>query len=312
MLGYFALVSVAKYHRPWPILSTLVSHFPYPGERSMRFTKMHGIGNDYVYISTFDQPPPVDPTRLAVAVSDRHFGIGGDGLIFIMPSERADARMRMFNADGSEGEMCGNGVRCVAKYLHDHGLTHDRQVTVETGRGILTLDLEVSGGRVERVRVDMGPPIFDSQRIPTLLPGNPPINAAIEVDDRAVVVTSVSMGNPHAVLYVADVPAFPLESLGPKLERHPAFPQRVNVHVVEVLAPGEVRMRTWERGSGMTLACGTGACAVCVAGVLTGRSDRTILAHLPGGDLEISWPDDHASVFMTGPATEVFSGEWSE
>jgi diaminopimelate epimerase len=278
----------------------------------MRFTKMHGIGNDYVYISTFDQPPPVDPRRLAVAVSDRHFGIGGDGLILIMPSERADARMRMFNADGSEGEMCGNGVRCVAKYLYDHGLARTQQLTIETGRGILTLDLEISGSRARRVRVDMGPPILASERIPTLLPGDPPVNVSIEVDDRALAVTAVSMGNPHAVLYVDDVARFPLESLGPKLERHPAFPRRVNAHVVEVLAPGEVRMRTWERGSGITLACGTGACAVCVAGVLTGRTDRSILAHLPGGDLELSWPDDRSSVFMTGPATEIYSGEWPE
>ena len=278
----------------------------------MQFTKMHGIGNDYVYISTFDQPPPVDPRQLAVTVSDRHFGIGGDGLILIMPSERADARMRMFNADGSEGEMCGNGVRCVAKYLYDHDLTKKQQVTIETGRGILTLDLEVSGGRARRVRVDMGAPILESERIPTLLPGNPPINASIEVDDRALAVTAVSMGNPHAVLFVAGVGDFPLESLGPKLERHPAFPRRANVHVVEVISPGEVRMRTWERGSGITLACGTGACGVCVAGVLTGRTDRSILAHLPGGDLELSWPDDRSSVFMTGPATEVFSGEWPE
>ena len=276
----------------------------------MQFTKMHGIGNDYVYISTFDQPEPAEPAKLAIEVSDRHFGIGGDGLILIMPSERADARMRMFNADGSEGEMCGNGVRCVAKYLYDHGLTRKQQVRIETGRGILTLDLEVSGGQARRVRVDMGPPILDAERIPTLLPGNPPIDASIEIDDRALLVTAVSMGNPHAVLYATDAVGFPLESLGPKLERHPAFPRRVNVHVVEVIGPGEIRMRTWERGSGITLACGTGACAVCVAGALTGRTDRSILAHLPGGDLELSWPDDRSSVFMTGPAIEVFSGEW--
>jgi diaminopimelate epimerase len=276
----------------------------------MRFTKMHGIGNDYVYMSTFDQRAPVDPRQLAIEVSDRHYGIGGDGLILIMPSERADARMRMFNADGSEGEMCGNGVRCVAKYLHDNGLARKPQVTVETGRGILTLDLEISGGRVERVRVDMGPPILESERIPTLLPGNPPVNAAIQVDGRTVNLTAVSTGNPHAVLYMADVASFPLETLGPKLEHHPVFPRRVNVHAVEVLGPGEVRMRTWERGSGITLACGTGACAVCVAGVLTGRTDRSIVAHLPGGDLELSWPDKGSSIFMTGPATEVFSGEW--
>jgi len=278
----------------------------------MRFTKMHGIGNDYVYVATFDQKAPADPAQLAREVSDRHFGIGGDGLILIMPSERADARMRMFNADGSEGEMCGNGVRCVAKYLYDHGLAQKEQVTIETGRGVLALELDVRGGRVQRVRVDMGAPLFDPARIPTLLPGEPPIEAPIQVDDRELAVTVVSMGNPHAVTYVADVADFPLELLGPLIERHPAFPRRVNVHVVEVIGPGEVRMRTWERGSGITLACGTGACAVCVAGVLTGRSERTILAHLPGGDLELEWPSEAAPVFMTGPATEVFAGEWPD
>jgi diaminopimelate epimerase len=278
----------------------------------MRFTKMHGIGNDYVYISTFDQKAPCDPARLAVAVSDRHRGIGGDGLILIMPSERADARMRMFNADGSEGEMCGNGIRCVAKYLYDHGLKRNKQVTVETGRGALTLDLEVEGSNVARVRVDMGPPIFDAAQIPTLLPGCPPIDVSITVSDRTMAVTAVSMGNPHAVIFVDDAAAFPLETLGPHIEHHPAFPQRANVHVVAVKNTREVRMRTWERGSGITLACGTGACAVCVVGVLRGRTERAILAHLPGGDLELSWPDALASVFMTGPATEVFSGEWPD
>jgi diaminopimelate epimerase len=278
----------------------------------MRFTKMHGIGNDYVYVDTFTQRPPVDPARLARAVSDRHYGIGGDGLILIMPSERADARMRMFNADGSEGEMCGNGVRCVAKHLYDHGVVRQNRITIETGRGVLTLDLEVQGGRVERVRVEMGAPIFDPAQIPTLLPGEPPIEAPIRAGDRELAVTAVSMGNPHAVTYVTDAAAFPLALLGPLIERHEAFPRRVNVHVVEVIGPGEVRMRTWERGAGITLACGTGACAVCVAGVLTRRTDRTLLAHLPGGDLELSWPHDGAPVFMTGPATEVFSGEWPD
>jgi diaminopimelate epimerase len=276
--------------------------------KKMRFTKMHGIGNDYVYVSTFDQEPPGDPARLATTVSDRHFGIGADGLILIMPSDRADARMRMFNADGSEGEMCGNGVRCVAKYLYDHGLTRKRQVDIETGRGTLTLLLEVENDKVRRVRVDMGTPIFDPARIPTLLPGNPPVETIIEVGDRRLALTALSMGNPHAVIYVEDVGKFPLESLGPLIEGHRAFPRRVNVHVVEVKGGGEVRMRTWERGSGITLACGTGACAVCVAGVLTARTGRTLLAHLPGGDLELEWPDERAPVFMTGPATEVFSG----
>jgi diaminopimelate epimerase len=276
----------------------------------MRFTKMHGIGNDYVYVSTFDQRPPSDPVALARAVSDRHTGIGGDGLILIMPSERADARMRMFNADGSEGEMCGNGVRCVAKYLFDHGLATKPQLRIETGRGILTLDLEVESRRVRRVRVDMGAPILTAAEIPTLLPGNPPIDVPIEVGEGTLAVTAVSMGNPHIVTYDPDVASFPLEKVGPLLEHHQAFPRRVNVHVVELKSASEVTIRTWERGSGITLACGTGACAVCVAGVLTGRTGRRLLAHLPGGDLELEWPADGASVFMTGPATEVFSGEW--
>ncbi|MFO0960956.1 MAG: diaminopimelate epimerase [Isosphaeraceae bacterium] len=278
----------------------------------MKFTKMHGIGNDYVYISTFDQPAPTDPGELARRVADRHFGVGGDGLILITPSDRADARMRMFNLDGSEGEMCGNGVRCVAKYVHDHGIARKPRLAIETGRGVLTLDLEVEGGKARRVRVDMGTPILESARIPTTLPGDPPVDTMIEVDGRTYQLTAVSMGNPHSIVYVEDVDAFPLEVLGPKFENHPAFPRRVNAHFVQVLGPGEVRMRTWERGSGITLACGTGACSVAVAGVLTGRTGRRLLAHLPGGDLELEWPADDASVFMTGPATEVFSGEWPD
>ncbi|HEX8201351.1 MAG TPA: diaminopimelate epimerase [Isosphaeraceae bacterium] len=277
----------------------------------MKFTKMHGLGNDYVYVSLFDQPPPADPAALAVAVSDRHFGIGGDGLILIGPSERADARMRMFNADGSEGEMCGNGVRCVAKFLHDRGIAPQERVTVETGRGVLTLDLEVERGRAQRVRVDMGAPILRAAEIPTTLPGDPPVDVPLVIAGRELRLTAVSMGNPHAVAYVEDVATFPVEALGPVLERHPTFPRRVNAHFVEVLGPAEVRMRTWERGSGITLACGTGACAVGVAGVLTGRTGRRLRAHLPGGTLELEWPAEGASVFMTGPATEVFSGEWN-
>jgi diaminopimelate epimerase len=276
----------------------------------MKFTKMHGLGNDYVYVSTFDQKPPADLARLAVAVSDRHFGIGSDGLILIGRSEVADARMRMFNADGSESEMCGNGVRCVAKYVHDRGIVPKPRVTIETGRGVLTLDLEISSGKARRVRVDMGAPILQGSDIPTKLPGDPPLNVAVEVGGRTLGVTAVSMGNPHAVVYVDDVETFPVEVIGPLLEHHPAFPRRVNAHFVEVIAPDEVKMRTWERGSGITLACGTGACSVCVAGVLTRRTVRQILAHLPGGDLQLDWPADSASVFMTGPATEVFTGEW--
>jgi diaminopimelate epimerase len=280
------------------------------GLGTMKFTKMHGLGNDYVYVNLFDQKVPGDPAALAVSISDRHFGVGADGLILIGPSERADARMRMFNADGSESEMCGNGVRCVAKYIHDHGIAPKHRVTVETGRGVLALDLEITKGKVQRVRVDMGLPILNALEIPTTLPGDPPINISVDVNGTSLDLTAVSMGNPHAIAFVADVANFPVETLGPILERNSAFPRRVNVHFVEVLSRDKVRMRTWERGSGITLACGTGACSVCVAGVLTGRTERRLLAHLPGGDLELEWPSSDSSVFMTGPATEVFSGVW--
>jgi diaminopimelate epimerase len=278
----------------------------------MRFTKLHGLGNDYVYVSTFDQKLTEDPRELAIRVSDRHFGIGGDGLILITPSELADARMRMFNADGSESEMCGNGIRCVAKYIHDHGIARKPRVSVETGRGVLTLDLEIEAGLVSRVRVDMGQPILHAAEIPTTLAGDPPIDQNLTIGDQTFHVAAVSMGNPHAVIYVDDVASFPLENVGPLIETHPAFPRRVNVHIVEVVTRAEVKMRTWERGSGITLACGTGACSVCVAGVLTGRTDPRLLAHLPGGDLELEWPGGDSSVFMTGPATEVFSGTWPD
>ena len=276
----------------------------------MKFTKMQGIGNDYVYVSTFDQKAPDDPRRLSVVISDRHFGVGSDGLILIGPSERADARMRMFNADGSESEMCGNGVRCVAKYIHDHGIATGPRVTIETGRGVLTLDLEVVNGKAQRVRVDMGTPILQGSDIPTKLPGDPPINVTLTVADLDVEVTAVSMGNPHAVVYVDDVEEFPVEEVGRHLEVHPVFPRRANVQFVQVIARDEVKMRTWERGSGITLACGTGACAVCVAGVLTGKTSRKLLAHLSGGDLDLEWPSADSAVFMTGPAAEVFHGEW--
>ncbi len=275
----------------------------------MKFTKMQGIGNDYIYIEE-DQAKGRDWSELARRVSDRHFGVGGDGLIVIGPSDRADARMRMFNADGSEGEMCGNGVRCVAKYVHDHGLARKPRLTIETGRGVLSLDLMIERGKVERVVVDMGPPILRAADVPTTLPGDPPLDVPLEVEGDEYLVSAVSMGNPHAMIYVPDVAAFPVEYLGPLFERHSAFPRRVNVHFVEVLSEREVRMRTWERGSGITLACGTGACAVCVVGVLTGRTNHKLLAHLPGGELELEWTGNGASVKMTGPASEVFTGNW--
>ena len=278
----------------------------------MRFTKMHGIGNDYVYVETFRQPAPADPVALAVAISDRHYGVGSDGLILIEPSARADARMRMFNNDGSESEMCGNGIRCVAKFIHDHAIARKPRVTVETGRGVLTLDLEVRGDRAERVRVDMGTPILRATEIPTTLAGDPPLDVPIEVGGEKLRVSAISVGNPHAVIYVDDLANFPVERLGPLIERHEAFPRKINVHLVRVLGRGEVAMRTWERGTGITLACGTGACAVAVAGILTGRTDATLLAHLPGGDLTLEWAGGDASVFMTGGAAEVFSGEWPD
>ncbi len=278
---------------------------------TMKFTKMHGLGNDYVYVNVFDETLKDDPAKIAIAISDRHFGVGSDGLILIGPSERADARMRMFNADGSESEMCGNGVRCVAKYVHDHGIARKNRVTIETGRGILTLDLEIRHGKAERIRVDMGAPILMSAEIPTTLAGDPPVDVPFLVNGKEFQLTAVSMGNPHAIVYVPDVANFPVEVFGPLFERNDAFPRRVNAHFVEVLSGNEVRMRTWERGSGITLACGTGACAVCVAGVLTGRTGSKVLAHLPGGDLELEWEGNGKSVFMTGPATDVFSGEWN-
>ena len=283
----------------------------------MKFTKMHGIGNDYVYVDCVRNRPPADPAAVARAVSDRHFGIGSDGLILIGPSERGDARMRMFNADGSEAEMCGNGLRCVAKFVHDHGIARKPRLAIETGRGVLSVDLEVKQDKVSRVRVNMGEPILRSADIPTTLPGNPPVNSPLTVAGTELALTCVSMGNPHAVAFVGEE-FFKLDDrdlvaeCGPKIEHHAAFPRRVNVHFVKVHSPSEVTMRTWERGSGITLACGTGACAVCVAGVLSGNTARKLLAHLPGGDLELEWSEADNNVYMTGPATEVFSGEWPD
>ncbi|MCA9143910.1 MAG: diaminopimelate epimerase [Planctomycetales bacterium] len=278
----------------------------------MRFTKMHGAGNDYVYVNCFDQPLPQDAPELARQMSHRHFGIGGDGLILIRPSEIADARMQMFNLDGSEAEMCGNGIRCVAKYVYDHGISRQPTLQIETGAGVLTLDVETTNGLVDRVRVDMGEPILEATRIPTTLPGSPVVDAPLEVEGQSFLVTSVSMGNPHCIVFVDSASDELVLGIGPKIERHPAFPAKVNVEFIEIISRTEVRQRTWERGSGETWACGTGASAVCVAGVLAGRTERKILNHLLGGDLELEWNEASNRVFMTGPATEVFSGEWPE
>lgn len=276
----------------------------------MKFTKMHGAGNDYVYVDCVRQQPPADPAGLAQRISHRHFGVGSDGLILIRPSERADARMQMFNADGSESEMCGNGIRCVAKYVYDHGIATKPTLRIETGAGVLSLEVETRGGKVERVRVDMGCPILEAARIPTTLAGSPVVNTPLEIDGRKLSVTCVSMGNPHCVVFVDKATDDLVLGLGPKIERDPRFPARVNVEFIEVLSPREVRQRTWERGSGETWACGTGASAVCVAGVLSGRTERRIVNHLLGGDLELHWNEQDGHVYMTGPAVEVFSGEW--
>jgi diaminopimelate epimerase len=275
----------------------------------MRFTKMQGCGNDYVYVDCFTEKPPANPTALSARIADRHFGVGGDGLILICPSERADARMRMFNADGSEAEMCGNGIRCVAKYVYDHGIARTPTLTIETGRGVLTLELETRGGKVEQVRVDMGEPILEAAEIPTTLPGNPPIDVPLPGHDLRV--TCVSMGNPHCVTFVDEITNQQVHGNGPGIEYDAAFPRKTNVEFVKVNRPDDVTFRVWERGSGETLACGTGACAVCVAGVLTGRTDRQITAHLLGGDLQLLWSEKDNHVYMTGPAIEVFSGEWA-
>ena len=276
----------------------------------MKFTKMHGAGNDYVYIDGFSENV-ADPAALAREVSDRNFGIGSDGLILILPASTADVRMRMFNSDGSEAEMCGNGLRCVAKYAYDHGLVDKLAITVETGAGLLPVQLFTNaGGRVDRVRVNMGRPRLTRAEIPMTGPGDEQVvDRELQVLDRTFRITCVSMGNPHCVIYVDDVATFPVATYGPLIENHASFPRRTNVEFVQVLGPGEVRQRTWERGAGETLACGTGASAVAVAGLLTGRTGSHLLNHLAGGDLELTW-DGTGEVFMTGPATEVFTGEY--
>ncbi|MCM2265677.1 MAG: diaminopimelate epimerase [Desulfuromonadales bacterium] len=276
----------------------------------MKFTKMHGAGNDYVYVDGFSEKI-TDPASLARAVSDRHFGVGGDGLILILPSKVADVRMRIFNADGSEAEMCGNGLRCVAKYAYDHGLVQALAIQVETGAGILPLEMFTNAaGRVDRVRVNMGRPRLTRAEIPMTGPGDEQvIDRELAVLDRTFRITCVSMGNPHCVIFVDDVAAFPVATYGPAIEHHESFPRRTNVEFVEVVSPQEVRQRTWERGAAETLACGTGASAVTVAGFLTGRTGGRLLNHLTGGDLELAW-DGTGEVYMTGPAAEVFTGEY--
>ena len=274
----------------------------------MKFTKMNGCGNDYVYINGFVEKVE-NPKELAKKVSDRHFGIGSDGLILIVPSDKADFCMRMFNADGSEGEMCGNGIRCVAKYVYDHKMTDKTEISVETKAGIKYLDLTEEDEKVTKVKVDMGEPILEPKKIPVRSEKKRVVNEPIAVAEKTWNMTCVSMGNPHAVVFVEDTGSLEIEKYGPLFENHELFPNRTNTEFVQVLNRNEINMRVWERGSGETLACGTGTCASVVACILNGYTDEKVLVHLLGGDLEIEYEKTTNHVFMTGPAETVFEGE---
>lgn len=274
----------------------------------MKFTKMHGIGNDYVYVNCFKETVE-NPSEVAVKVSDRHFGIGSDGLILIKPSEVADGKMEMYNADGSQGAMCGNGIRCVAKYMYDYGITDKTSISVETKSGIKYLDLTLKDGKVDTVKVNMGMPILKAAEIPVRFEKEQVINEPVFVDGTEWRITCVSMGNPHAITYIDDVKGLEIEKIGPKFENHEMFPDRVNTEFVHVIDRKTVEMRVWERGSGETLACGTGACAVAVSSILNGLTEDEVTVKLLGGDLKIFWDQKENTVYMTGSATTVFDGE---
>lgn len=274
----------------------------------MKFTKMHGIGNDYVYVNCLTETVD-DPCETARFISDRHFGVGSDGLILIKPSDKADFMMDMYNSDGSQGAMCGNGIRCVAKYVYDYGLTDKTRIAIETKSGIKYLDLTLSEGLVSMVRVNMGAPDLKAGRIPIISDHDNVVNEPIEVGGQVYRMTGVSMGNPHAVVYMEDVAGLEIEKTGPMFENHPRFPGRINTEFVRVIDRGLVEMRVWERGSGETLACGTGACAVAVASALNGYTADEITVKLLGGDLTVCWDREENQVYMTGPATVVFDGE---
>ena len=276
----------------------------------MKFTKMQGIGNDYVYVNCL-QETIENPSELAKKISDRHYGVGSDGLIMINPSDKADFEMEMYNAVGSRGEMCGNGIRCVAKYVYDYGLTDKTSISVETLAGIKYLDLTVEDGKVVLVKVDMGKPMLRPEEVPVVSEKEEVIDEPITVDGQEYRMTCVSMGNPHAVVFIdQDVKEFPLETVGVKFENHERFPKRVNTEFVNVLDRHTAQMRVWERGSGETLACGTGACAVAVACALNGLTEDEVTVKLLGGDLQIKWDREKNTVYMTGPAEVVFDGEW--
>ena len=277
----------------------------------MKFTKLQGLGNDYVYVNCLKEKVE-SPSEMARRVSDRHFGVGSDGLILICPSECADFEMKMYNADGSRGEMCGNGIRCVGKYVYDYGLTDQTEISVETLGGIKHLSLTVEEGKVALVKVDMGSPIFVPEQIPVKVEGDHAVNVPISVDGDEYRMTCVSMGNPHAVVYLDDIQNMEIEKIGPKFEHHPCFPNRVNTEFARVLDRETVEMRVWERGSGETLACGTGACAVAVASMVNGLTENCVTVQLLGGNLKIEWDREKNVVYMTGPATVVFDGELYE
>lgn len=275
----------------------------------MRFTKMQGLGNDYIYFNCFEAEIN-NPSDLAVKVSDRHFGVGGDGIVLILPSKTADARMRMFNADGSEAEMCGNAIRCVGKYLFDHQLITKENVSIETLAGIKELRLEIKGRKVETVRVDMGEPVLNSDLIPVTGVSRKIINEPISVNGHSYHYTAVSMGNPHCVIFTPAINDAMVLGDGPILEVHQNFPRKINVEFARVISRNTIQMRVWERGSGETMACGTGACATVVAAVLNQLSDSPVTVQLQGGNLLIEWNRDTNHILMTGPAVEVFQGEW--
>lgn len=275
----------------------------------MKFSKMQGIGNDYVYVNCFEERVD-DPAALAVKMSRQHYGVGSDGLIMICPSDVADFEMKMFNADGSQSEMCGNGIRCVGKYVYDRGLTDKTNVTVMTGGGLKLLRLRVHQGKVASVRVDMGAPELRPELIPVDLPGETVMGYRLQAGSHAYEIHCVSMGNPHCVVFVKDPDQVDVEQVGQLLENHPIFPRRANIEFVQVISRDHLRMRVWERGSGETLACGTGACASLVAAVLTGRADRQVTMDLLGGSLELDWSCEDGHVYQEGPAKFVFDGEW--
>lgn len=275
----------------------------------MNFTKMHGCGNDYIYINGFSEDVK-NPEELAVQMSDRHFGAGGDGIVLILPSKTSDFRMRMFNADGSEAEMCGNAIRCVGKYVYDNRLTDKKILTIETLAGIKVLDMKVNDNSVDLVTVDMGEPILTPELIPVVASENPVMKLKIPSEDQTFEMTCVSMGNPHAITFVDNTKDFEVEKYGRPIELNQLFPKKTNVEFTQVINRNEINMRVWERGSGETLACGTGACATLVACVLNDLTDREATLHLLGGDLHIKWDEETNHIFMTGPATVVFKGVW--